>query len=369
MKTSETEINFEDLVLKNQESLKDTETLNFSFEELSKSEPNDEEKKEDLENPLEIKEEVKEEVKIEEKPIISSVESTNFSNIAKKFLEKGDWEDAIIEKEGVEVKLSESEDLDEETFFAIWDEQKKISKETIDKNFIPVKGIDENKLKIINIIKNGGDIKEIFRDETQLQKPYEDVDLENTQVQQNILYNQYLRQGVEPDDAKDLVLKATKELSLDIKAKHIVAGYQSLYEENLSKLEKETAELQKKELEEIKEYKKSLNTFYKEDGLEDVISKSLVDAATKIDNKSGQLYIDTVYEDIMKDPAKAKDLIFFMLERDKFLSKKGASVKRETDIKHLRNIKIVQETSKQSNVTKQEEEKVTNNFSDIVIQE
>ena len=376
MEAPETEINFEDLVLKNQESLKDEQVLDFSLEELTatnleesddkteEGKKNEEVKTDDVAKTTEEPPKKEEPKKVE----LSNPDTEDFSSMAKKLLEKGDWEDALIEKDGSEVKLSEIDNLDEETFFAIWEEQKKISKENIDKNYIPVKGIDENKLKLINIIKNGGDIKEIFKDESQLQKPYEGVDIENPQNQQNILYNQYLRQGIEADDAKELVIKATKDLTLDAKAKHIVTGYQKLYEENLSKIEKETADLQKKELENIKEYKKSLSGFYKEEGIEDVLSKTLVDAATKIDKESGQLYIDTVYQSIMEDPAKAKDLIFFMLEQEKFLSKKGASIKRATDIKHLRNIKIVQDTSKQSNSIKEEDtNKNSGAFDNIVI--
>lgn len=357
----ETEINFEDLVLENNKSLETPqETIEFtSFEDLSKSE---------LEENLEKKEvETKEETKIEEKKedvklSLDFSDKKDYSSIAKKFLENNDWEDALLEIDGKEVKLSEIENLDEDTFMSVWEEQKKISKENIDKEYIPVKGIDENKLKLINIIKSGGDLKQIFADESQLQRPFENANLDDQGTQQQILYRQYLNQGIEAEDAKELVIKSTKDLTLDAKVIKIVEFHQKNYDETLSKLETETKEAAKQEIEKVKEYKKSLTTLYKEEGLDDSLSKVLSEAATKIDKESGQLYIDTVYEKLMEDPKKAKDLIFFMLEQEKFLAQKGAKIKKDADVSVLRKVNIIRDSAKTSNKAKEEEEKTNSIF-------
>lgn len=365
-----TEISFEDLVLENEKNLNDVEAAQITFEDLTKPEEETKVEEKTEEKKEEVSTEVKVETKVEEKkseqPTFSE-EKVNYNSIAKKLLEKGDWKEALIEKDGVDVKLSELEDLDEETFLGIWEEQKKLSKEELEKEYVPVKGVDENKLKLINIIKNGGDLKEIFQNEAQLKRPYEDADLEDTQTQQNILFNQYLRQGLNKEEATKLVVEATKELTLDVKAKYIVTGLQNLYDENLKKLETETKENKIKEQEKIKEYKKNLNTLYKEEGIEDPLIKSLVDAGTKFD-KDGSLYIDTVYEKLMEDPKEAKELIFFMLERDKYLAKKGASIKRDTNIENLKKIKILQDTSKQSTKVQETEETEASGFGSIVLE-
>ena len=228
-----TEISFEDLVLENEKNLNDVEAADLTFEDLTKI--NEEEKVEEKKEEVIEDKKVEEVTKVEEKVLFSD-ETPNYNSIAKKLLEKGDWKEALIEIDGVDVKLSELDNLDEETFLSILEEQKKLSKEDLEKEYVQVKGVDENKVRLINIIKNGGDLKEIFQNENQLRKPYEDADLEDTQTQQNILFNQYLRQGLNKEDATKLVLEATKEFTLDAKAKHIVTGLQTLYDENLKKI-------------------------------------------------------------------------------------------------------------------------------------
>lgn len=365
----EKEISFEDLVLKNNESLAEGE-MSFTEEDFKNTNFTEEEEEVITEKEKEpvIEDKTQKEKVIEVvAPVTAKVVENNYINTAKKLLEQGEWKDFIVEGEdGKETKFSELDDLDEETFLTVWKEQKNLAKEELDKNYIPVKNIDENKLNLINIIKNGGDLKEIFKDESQLRRPYEGLDLDSQQNQQNVLYQQYLNQGLNADDAKDLVIKSTKDLSLSAKSEQIVKFYQESYDENLKKLEKQTAQDRVKEQESIKEYKKNLQTSYKEEGLEDSLSKVLAESATK-KTSDGQLYIDTVYEELMKDPQKAKDLVFFMLEKDKYLAKNGASVKREVNISNLKKIKLIQDTNKVSNKII-EEEKSNSPFGDIVLE-
>jgi len=361
------EISFEDLVLKNNENLETGDEIVFTQEDFGKDDSV--EIQEEGEKSTEIEEIKDKELKSKEEAVVvpeGMLVENNYTNISKKLLEDGEWKDFIIVGEdGKETKFSDLKDLDEETFLTVWKEQKTFVKEDLDKNYIPVKGIEENRLSLINILRNGGDLKEIFKDESQLRKPYEGLDLNVQQNQQNVLYQQYLNQGLTSDDAKDLVIKSTKDLSLSDKSEQIVKFYQEAYEEKLKKIEKQTPEEKIKEAEAKKEYKKNLINFYKEEELEDNLGKILAESATK-KNPDGQLYIDTVYEEIMKDPAKAKDLVFFMLERDKFLAKKGASMKREVNINNMKKVKLVQDTNK--TIHKTEEEKTNTPFGDIVLE-
>lgn len=359
------EIDFNELVLMNEQSLNNSgEEMTITLEDLTTSgeEKKEEEVVTEITPPVVEKKEESVEVKTED--ITSKAE--DYSSIAKSLLEKGDWEDGIIDIDGVEVKLSEMENLDKDTFLEIWEEQKKAAKESLNKDFIPVKGADENKKRLINIIMSGADLKQIFENEAQLKRPYEGVDLDNQQTLQSIYYNQLLRQNIDESDAKDLVLKATKDLSLDVKAKKIVDAYQKNYDDNLQKLEQDTLEAAKKEQESIKIYKKNLSELYKEEGIDETLSKTLIEAGTKID-KSGALYIDTVYEQIMEDPEKAKDLIFFMLEKEKFLANKGAKIKTKVEIDNLKKFKLVRDTSKSTNKQAEEEVKETSAFGNIVL--
>lgn len=382
--SKETEINFEDLVLLNNQSLGEGDMpVDFSLEQLKDSKiksnetddlDEDAKQKKVEETAAEATKLIEEEAKKveqekvkEKKPAANNTEVGSFTSVVKKLLASGDWKDAIIEKDGVDTKLSEMEDLDPETFLGVWEEQKKANKEEADKNNIEISGLDENNIRLINIIKSGGDLKEIFKDENQLTRPFENSDLEDLQTQQNIVFQQFLRQGISKEDATDLVIKATKDLSVATKAKDITVFYQKGYDDNLKEIEKQVIADRIKEQEDIKEYKKTLSSLYKEDGTGDTVAKPLIEAATKYD-KSGNLHIDTVYENIMKDPKQAKDLIFFMLEKEKFLTANGATVRRETNLDTMRRIKLVQETAKVA-TTQKEEEKKPIGFGSIVLGE
>ena len=377
MGTEKTEINFEDLVLINEEGLKEEGNFQMTFEDVLKASEEEEEeikteKTEEEGVSLEVKEEKKEEEVKPTNPVEPKVELvplTDFSIAAKKLLEKGEWKDVIIEDEkGNEIKLSEKEGLTEEEFFEILKAQKDIVNEENKDSFIPVKGIDENKRRIINIIANGGKLNEIFENENDLVRPFEGVDLDNQNTKQNIVYQQFIRQGLTEDEAKELTIKATKDLSLDKKANMIVENYQKQYDENLKVIEKTVLDNKKKEEENIKLYKKDLISFYKEEGIEETLYKPFIDAATKID-ETGELHIDTVYDKLMQDPKQAKDLIFFMLEKEKYLKKLGVEVKRDVEIKNMKKIKLVQEVRKPTGEVKEEEERKGSAFDNIVIPE
>lgn len=307
-----------------------------------------------------------------EKPVEESkpaevVNSPAFLSLAKKYLEDGKWSDVVIDIDGKQVKLSEATDIDEETFFAIEEDQRAAQKEEIEKEYISVKDVDEDRKRLINIIKNGGDLKEIFQNEAALKKPFEGMDLTNEKQQTQILYWQLTKQqGLEPGEAEELVKKAVKELSLDSKVEKIVKFYQDAHEKNLADIEKNVAEERQKEEAAIKDYRKNLSSLYKADGISDSLSKRLVDAATKKD-ETGNLVVDSMYEKLMEDPKEARELIFFILERENFLKAKGATIKKDAEMNLMRNVKILRETKRSTEPEKVEEKPVQNPFGEIIL--
>lgn len=306
-----------------------------------------------------------------EKEAVEKPEPNYFTTIAKKFIAEGDWEDVQIEDEnGNLVKLSEIDNLDEETFLAIKEDHKKLAKEDIEKNYISVKELPEEKLRLLNIIKNGGDLKEIFKSEEGLKKPFEGMDLNDDKNKASILYWQYTqKQGLEAGEAKDLVDAAIKNLTLDSKVTNIVDYYQENHKKRLVEIEQQVIAEKAAEEASIKEYKKNLSTLYKKEGITDSVSKRLIEAAT-VRDETGDLVIDSVYENIMKDPEKAKDLIFFMLEQEAFLKAKGANIKTQEQIGLLRTVKIVRDTGgKSSSPEIKEEPKNKNPFGEVVLEQ
>lgn len=332
----------------------------FEIDLTNESEEDDKPKEETEElekKELESKEEEKEEE--EEKKPETGATPTVYLNVAKKFLEDGKWFDVKIEEDGKEIKLSEATEIDEEMFFQILEEQEKATKEEIDANYVSVSELDENSRKLINIIKNGGDLTEIFQTPAQLKRPFEGWNLEDEKNQERILYWQLTsEQRLSPEDAQELVKKYKKDLSIDTKVQTIVKHHQERFDKGLEEREKQV--LAEKQAEEVavKEYRKTLGTFYKNEGLTDSVSRRLVDAATKKD-ETGTLIIDGIYEKLMEDPQKAKDLIFFMLEPENYLKAKGANIKKNEQLDLMRKVSIIRQNSGKT-TPKKEEEKPTN---------
>jgi len=307
--------------------------------------------------------EIKKEEPSQEAPAPATI-APIYLNISKKFLEDGKWEDMLIDDNGKEIKLSEATELDEELFLKVYEAQDAARKEDIEKDYVSVKGVDDNKLKLINIIKNGGDLKDIFQDPSQIKRPFEGADLSNEQYQKSIVYNQFLRQGLSQEEAKELTEKAAKDLTLETKTDSIVKAYQKHYDDTLALKEKEIIAERQAEETAIKEYRKNLSLAYKEEGLSEHISKKFVDAATKRDAE-GNLAIDTIYEKLMEDPKEAKELVFFMLEKENYLKARGAKIKQAEQVDFMRKVSIIRDTASKVTPKVSTEIPATDPFSQI----
>lgn len=296
------------------------------------------------------------EKKVEE-PVINLDTSNHFSNLTKKLIDKGEWFDAEIENEdGTKVLLSELKDLDEETFLTLIERQKELKEEDIKEKYVSIDGVDEHKRKLINLIKDGGDLREIFQDPSAVTRPFEGVDLEEETNLASIVYQQYLRQGIDPEGASLLVEKDKKSFSLDTKAAQIVKHYQTAYDQHLEKTAADLQEQKQKEIQEEKEYRSSLSKLYKEQELPDTLSKKLVDIATKR-NSEGEYEVDSIYEKLMKDPEQAKDIIFFLTDKEKYLQLNGLDIKRKTNMGTMKTISIIPKDKIKKTTTEIEEPK------------
>lgn len=318
-------------------------------EETSKQETSDESKGEETPKQEESQEEPKGNEEKSETPKENQSDSY-YGKLASKFLEKGKWQDAEIEKaDGSVVKLSELEDIDEETFFAIEENQTKFKEEDLKNNYIKKGDFDENKLKVIEILKEGGDIKDIFEKPEDAERPFEGVDMDDEKNQKGILYN-YLTQVQkhDPEDAKVLVNNQVKRGTLEEKSKEIVEGYQKQYDQRLT----EKLEAIKKENEERKakdkEFSKQLEETYKNYSLEPKIAKKLASLGTKRTD-DGDFELDSIYSEKLENPQDAAELIYFLVDREGYLKDKMAETKVKTQQSNLKQIKLIPDKGKKSN--------------------
>lgn len=279
-----------------------------------------------------------------------------YLEIVKEKLDSGEWDDLVIEDEdGNEVKLSELRDIDKDTFKALEKEIKTQKDTEFKEKYVSVDGLDEVKKRLINIVKEG-DLelaKALFQNPAALQEPFQGYDNDNDDHNEDVLDWYYQKAlGHSPKEAAALVKAAKEDLTLDIKAQKIVEYQRNQFYTNLKNREEKILADKAKEQETIKEYRKNLSAELKQEGLSENLTRKFVDVATKTDS-TGNYEIDTIYDEWMSDPKKAKELIYFMLDKENYLKKVTAAVKKDVHLDNLKRIKIVQDGSK---VEKQKKE-------------
>jgi hypothetical protein len=352
----QTNVNFDDLL----------KTMNFD---------NSEQPKEELEIDLSLsneeeeetpkQEEPKEEEVIEESPkeeIVFS-EETNYDILIRELVDLGEWDSdfVITDEEGNDVSITDLKGTDKETFQAIKDAIKEEKDKDFKSKYVSVDGLTETQKSLINIVKSGNleKAEELFKNPAQLQEPFQGYDSSNDTHNINVLAYHYKQQGFSDKKIQSLIKVAQEDLTLDTEAQAVVDNYRNGYKNHLSAIEKEAEEAKKQEEESRKTYRKDLTTQYKEEGFPEPLVKKLVDATTKPD-QDGELPVDKVYEQLMKDPKEAKEIALFLLNRQEYLNRVKAPVKKEADVNFLKKLNIARKTTATKN--SQKEEDTPNNF-------
>lgn len=289
------------------------------------------------------------------------VENTFYTDLIRKKIEKGLWEDALVKDGEKELKISEFENATEEDYLQFEEDQKALKDQDLKEKYLNLETITPERKLILDIVANGGDLKEIFQSEQQLEKPFDEAkgwDLDNEKHQESIVYQHYLSLGNTPAKAELLVGVDKKDMTLDTIAKQVVDFHQKAYTENLENINKQLIEDKRIEAENTKKYAQELVKIYKEQGVPDADAKKYATSATK--EVDGQFDIDAEYERIMKDPVQAAELIFFLKDKEKYKRAQGIQTKVQTHNTVMRTIDRIPKTTAEKVKT---EEKETTGFS------
>jgi|AntDeeMinimDraft_6_1070357.scaffolds.fasta_scaffold03027_1 hypothetical protein len=299
----------------------------------------------------------------EETPPEENQKDSYYGKLAAKFLEKGKWGDALITQEdGSEVKLSELDTIDEETFFAIEESQSKFNEEDIKSNYIKKGDFDENKLKLIEILKEGGDIKDIFDTPEEAQRPFEGVDVEDVNIQKNVFFNYLTKvQRLNPEDAKVVLSNHDKRGELEPKVKEIVEGYQSDYDKKLADRLEDIKSEKAERISKDKEFNKSLEEIYKNYNLDSKMAKKFSTLGTKRTNE-GDYELDSIYAEKMEKPDEAAELIFFLNDKEGYLKSKMSDTKINSEKEHLRTINLLPNKQRKDDKAKSSSNDGKNDF-------
>lgn len=269
----------------------------------------------------------------------------------------------VIDGEEVEVNIDDI-DLDEETFKLI--NQAKIDelKEEAVKDKISSEGVSDFTKKLIEIDKNGGDVKELLQIRSNYLDPLEGLDVNSVEDQREIVYLRNMAAGLDEDSTLRLIKSYEEEGTLADVAED---SYNKLREAIDKKLEDElriSQENKKKAEENFKKYTSDLKEELKKFELKDSAKKKIVDFATTIKD-NGKLAIDEVYNEWRMNPQKASMLALFMLDEEEFISQLTSKAVRETQLNAAKKLKIIPKSNSSIEVQKTPSSNKTINISQL----
>ena len=331
-----TEDNSPNEILEGEISLENLENLfneEFSGEDISLE---DEIKEEIVENTSTEEEEeaseeetTEEEDKSEEEEETTTVEEeeevvetgTSVFERTKSLIELGLIEDVRIstsEEDNEGTLLSEFKDISPEQLSKIVELQKDKRDKNIEDNYISKDNLSEDQLRIINIVKEGGDLKQIFNSEQQLKRPFEGLDLEDEKIQKQVILHHFINnQNLSQKEALTLLAQKEKDFEVDSFSKQIVEAYNKSYDKYLTDKEEELKQDNLKKKQELQERKKSLTKTLKDNKLKDSIVRKVIDGVTK-PISGNKVQIHQVFEEILKNPEENYEVLLHILDKKSY---------------------------------------------------
>lgn len=265
-----------------------------------------------LEESVEIKDDKSKE------PQISSESHQTALNL----ISLGLLEDISISTGEEEFLVSEFFEMTDENLKEIVNLHKKSQKKNISDNYISKDGLQEYELKVIEILKNGGDLSDIAAtEEDAFNLPFSDVDLENQQDQVDILFFELTNENNPYKMDKDLAIETIRSIAkkgeLKSKSESVVEKYQQAYKDTVDKKLEE--QKKKKDIKEFNftENKKVLRNKLKEAGLKETAYKKVIGEYNKKDAKGNHLLLEK-FKEALNNPKENYELILHLADKKLF---------------------------------------------------
>lgn len=319
-----------------------------------------------------VEEPVKE-VSEEAKKVTAEVEDKPITNKAfdklKILIENGVIEDtrvALTDDDGDEgVLISEFKDITDEQIEEIKLQQNTLKEKELEEKYISKDGLNDNHLKIVKFLKDGGDLKEVFENPEQAFKtPYEGLDLTDIRTQQAIALRDYIQnKGLSQKDAMLIVAEKQKNFELDTLVTSIVEQDINIHNERIDNMA-QTQEQKRREREEsIKNTRKNLTAAFKENKFKDNVTKKVVDSVTNF-SKNGSLIIEETFKDLLKDPEKNYLTLLHITDPEAFneFYKIQESKKVTGAVLRLKDKSVTNKTNK---IKDQQEEKILSDLEEL----
>lgn len=300
-------------------------------------------------------------------------EETDSYRLLKTLIDLGHIEDFVATIDDQEVQLSDFKNLDEETLKDVLNTYKEEQKKQVTTDYVKTKDLDDTKKALIDIVIKGeyDQVKELFKNPETFKDPFEGYD--NSNENHNIqVYYTYLTkvQNHSEDEAKALLDISKNNHTLDQKALKIVEAHREDFKKSVQAEKQRIEQVEREKKERIKVYAKDLEQELTGFGLRPEKVLELKKVSTQFD-KFGNLPIDGIYEDVMKDPKMAADLVLFLTDRKLYDERIFAEAKKKSDVETVKKIQLVRSSSskKKTEETQQNTNNDINPFKGLVIED
>jgi hypothetical protein len=260
-------------------------------------------------------------VKQEVKPEVVVGETEAFKT-AKRLIQLGLLDDFTIqtsEEDEEGTPISKFTSMSSENLEEIIKIHKQEKNDEISSKYITKEGLKEHQLKVIEILKNGGDLSKIAgTEEEAFKRPFEGFDMEEQERQIDVLYTDLTAsKKLTHDKAINLIKISINSGTIALEAQEVFDSYRKSHSEYVDKMLEE----QKKEKEFIdlnfKENRKSLTEKLKNAGLKESVYKKVASEYSK-KNENGEYALVDKLKAILDNPEDNHELILHLVDKNLF---------------------------------------------------
>lgn len=284
----------------------------------------------------------KEEPQRIEVPPVPQTETEAYK-VAKRMLDNGMLDDFSIQtseddQEGT--PISEFKQMSEEDLKEIIAIHKQESADKIKSEYIPKEGLKEHQLKVIEILKNGGDLSQIAETpDRAFERPFEGYDMEDQKAQIDVVYTDLTSgKGLNHEKAVELIKIGVQKGTIADDAQEVFDNYRKAHANYIDEmLEKQKKDKEFKDLN-FKENKKALTEKLKESGLKEAAYKKVASEYGK-KNENGDYALMDKLREVLDNPEKNHELILHLADPSLFneIFKIKASQETQRTIVRLNN--------------------------------
>jgi hypothetical protein len=302
------------------------------------SKPNSSDKPEDVEEEEEEEEEDDDSKKTLEK---ETKDSENFKTTLTTMFGKDAFDVLEVETEDGEIKevSFKDADLDFETFIALSKSKIQEIEETAKKDKISIDSLSDFLKSMIEIEKNGGEVKKLADYREAYIEPLDKLDLDNVIDQKKAAIFGLRINGEDDDDIEIKIAGWEQKGILEQKARSFDANIRAAVDKKIAEEKNAVLAEKAKRDADLVVFRKDLKISLTQFELNDKATGRLVDLATKA-NEKGKFGVDELLEQKRKDPKAFAKILLMLADEEEFIKQVTREAVREKQIETSKRVRI-----------------------------